>query len=100
MKWDSNIRATKEGTIRKAQGFLFFPKKIGTLTRWLEYAEWTEQLIFSIRHGYKWEGVEWTDNKCPTCGRQMKPGYRSGSAIVDPMCEVPHPITQIPRTSN
>lgn len=32
------------GRYRIVRSFLFWPKKIGTQTRWLEWAEWMENL--------------------------------------------------------
>lgn len=43
------------GTIRIRSGFLFFPKRIGKETRWLELAVWAEEWMCDD----EWEPVWW-----------------------------------------
>lgn len=77
MRW-SDIKKSKQsniknGTIRSRKGFLFLPKKIGHITRWLEYAKWSEQFIwyrqrwnsvlndfYSVDY-FKWDTIQWDD---------------------------------------
>lgn len=46
MRWTTKWKDPNPylGDIRIRKGFLFFPKKIDTETRWLEYARWVEEL--------------------------------------------------------
>jgi hypothetical protein len=55
------------GEKRVKRGFLIFPKIIKDELRWLQYAEWKQEVIYrSIIHDYtycgqelKWVNVEW-----------------------------------------
>jgi hypothetical protein len=59
------------GATRQREGFLFFPKKEGLVTRWLEHAQWRE------RYGPRgWELIEFLDGKCGICGSTLIRGYR------------------------
>lgn len=55
MKWYTT--PLQAGETREKQGFLLLPKTIMGITRWLERAKWTEQLLWWKR--WKWEGIEW-----------------------------------------
>jgi len=43
------------GQMRVRKGFLFFPKSIYGEMRWLEMAEWQEQVC----SGFKWVATDW-----------------------------------------
>lgn len=55
------------GKLRCKTCFLFFPKKIGFVWRWLEVASWREKLSLK-EYGYAqspiyaWVPVEWIDS--------------------------------------
>jgi len=42
------------GTTRRRKGFLFFPKTINNIERWLEFAVWKEE--FKV---YNWQPIRW-----------------------------------------
>ena len=59
-----NHKPTPEvGEYRKVKKFLYFPKRIGCQTRWLEWAEWQEMYTTWIEvlgfRRYGWEGRCW-----------------------------------------
>jgi len=60
MKWLSagpNLNETRWKT-----GFLFFPKKIGHETRWLEHAKWEERFVIDLDTGSSyWCAISWMD---------------------------------------
>ena len=55
----------KDRTKRQKTGFLWFPKRIGLETRWLEEATWEEQVVIWIsalskeRLYWTWETTRW-----------------------------------------
>ena len=59
MRWKSYV----EGDKRTRSGFLWFPKTIEGVTRWLERAEWEEQYIMTcLPLGYLyWYAQHWMD---------------------------------------
>ena len=56
----------RDGEYRISSGFLWFPKTIGSQTRWLEYAKWLEcYLKFADGNGfafYEWIARNWVDD--------------------------------------
>ena len=50
----------KEGTTRIKKGFLFFPKRISGITRWLEFAIWEEKYIIGLYNNI-WINERWID---------------------------------------
>lgn len=68
MQWNANT-PSKRGDRRMQSAFLMFPKTINGKTRWLERAEWEEELgphpsivpFLGPREFGKWEGIRWAD---------------------------------------
>ena len=58
----------KDGTKRERQRYLWFPKRIGLKTRWLEVATWEEEVVIweSAFTGEKmywtWRATRWLDD--------------------------------------
>jgi hypothetical protein len=75
VKQDTNkdIQKPYDGSIRYRCKFLILPKKIGHVTRWLEYATWSEEYrwfrkewlpemkIWTNIRVFKWEPIQWED---------------------------------------
>ncbi len=73
VKQNTDIQRPYDGSIRYRSMFLLWPKKIGHVTRWLEFARWSEQYKwwrkeYSEIRGYwvdqrhfKWEPIQWED---------------------------------------
>lgn len=61
MRW----RAPCTDDERQCKGYLFFPKKIGVETRWLERAYWSERYMrICGRHvHYMWMATKWSDTQ-------------------------------------
>lgn len=69
MRWkNQDARKTDLATGRTISRFLFFPKKIGDETRWLEFAKWEEECmavdkwcggIHPFYPGYAWIPMRW-----------------------------------------
>ena len=55
----------KDGTKRERKGYLWFPKRIGLETRWLEVATWEEEVVIWVtecskkRTRWSWEPTRW-----------------------------------------
>lgn len=54
------------GDRRTKRKFLFFPKKINGIKRWLEMASWKEFFTFDSC----WKPLEWTDLEYPITAEQ------------------------------
>lgn len=58
----------KDRTKRERRGYLWFPKRIGNETRWLEAAAWEEEVMHWISALTKkdlywtWETTRWLDD--------------------------------------
>lgn len=69
MRWHRIFKRPAIGEKRIKRRFLFFPKRIECLTRWLEFAEWedefTEEWTSMEDGGYSfhWRPLIWTDLK-------------------------------------
>lgn len=75
MRWNNKTKEPKAkpkiGDKRVRSGFLWFPKKCGNQTRWLEYARWGE--VFKCRgtslgvppspstRVFGWDATRWMD---------------------------------------
>lgn len=64
MQWKKK-QPPKLGDRRTKRRFLFFPKTILDITRWLEWAEWQEELIHKTMYnsfGNKYFKLIWIEN--------------------------------------
>jgi hypothetical protein len=58
------FKELEEGEVRIVKGFLWFPIKIGGVTRWLEYAEYQKRWVHFVDYdgaGYEWKYEKWLD---------------------------------------
>lgn len=73
MKWNNPQR----GDRRTRRAFLIFPKTIGSVTKWLETAEWEEEWFrFGRQSGESpdWDPIRWTeDPRVPTIAEMRPP---------------------------
>jgi hypothetical protein len=65
MRWTQKPFPQK-GETRIVKKFLFFPKKIGKETRWLEFASWVEEYVYmygDMRNHFNepgfWAAISW-----------------------------------------
>lgn len=67
-KHKPEARWPKDGTKRERGGYLWFPKRIGNETRWLEAAAWEEEVMHWVSALTKkdlywtWETTRWLDD--------------------------------------
>ena len=62
MRWKSR-KPREEGTTRIVSAFLFFPKEIDDIWRWLEVATWKEEWYTGEGEldVYVWLPIKWLD---------------------------------------
>jgi len=56
-------KSSEVGDTRVQKGFLLLPKRIDNETRWMEYAEWKEELVGRGGEDYTWRDEWWNEDE-------------------------------------
>ena len=86
MRWTK--RSYQVGDIREVGAILWFPKTIGSETRWLEYGVWEIARIRNFAGSERWVATKWVTPQiiCAECGETSLASRMVGDRVLCLRC--------------